>query len=187
MAKINKIRELYHDRYSMYFFVIKNFCRIAYLQSNNDDMRKNMAWDNWIQIHQSLLYKIYIERKYDLIHLVYENNEVVSLSCMEEYDDDTMIGGKRYFTLKEYRGANYFSKYMLDRQLDYCRRHGYKRYVISFCKYNKHLSDRRQGINFNPLPIFKDFKILEDDSIFIPDENGENQIIHYYDLGEISE
>lgn len=187
MDKINKIRELCRNDFRDYFFSIRCFCRIAYYQSDNEDMKRNMAWRDWTQYHQSLLYKIYIENKYSIVHLVYEDDRIVSLSCMEEYDPDIMIGGKRYFTLKEYRGNNYFSKFMLEKQIDYCRRNEYKRYVISFCKYNKHLSNRTQGIDFDPVPLFKGFKILKDDSVFIPDENGDNQIIHCYDIGEVNE
>jgi len=95
---------------------IKDFCYTAISQDRTKKhIKRNM--DPTGISNSSLIYRILKTDKYKnnrgIITPVYYNGKIVSISGSEIYNDDIIIMGKRYFTLREHRHKQLFLRYMI--------------------------------------------------------------------------
>ncbi len=132
---------------------IKEFCSIAYNESNDE----NMSLDDGNNT-PSLLKHIRL-KTIPMITMVLHDEKVISLSGVQKYNEDVCILGKRFYTLKEYRKSpmgkpnNFFQDYMYKPQLSWAVENNFKAALLTFNEHNKKLipvleREQRKGRSF---------------------------------------
>ena len=122
-----------------YIQEIKDFCKIAYEESNDE----NMSLDDGNNT-PSLLKHLRLKTIPMLTMVLYDKN-IISLSGVQKYNEDVCILGKRFYTLKEYRKSpmgkpnNFFQDYMYKPQLSWAVDNNFKVALITFNEHNKKL------------------------------------------------
>ena len=132
---------------------ITKFCEIAYKESDD----KNMSLDTGI--YSSSLLKHIKQNTIPMITIVMHDENIISLSGVQKYNENVCILGKRFYTLKKYRKSpmgkpnNFFQDYMYEPQLTWSINYGFKVALITFNKHNKKLipvleREQRKGRSF---------------------------------------
>ena len=122
-----------------YIKEIKDFCKIAYEESNDE----NMSLDDGNNT-PSLLKHLRLKTIPMVTMVLYDKN-IISLSGVQKYNEDVCILGKRFYTLKEYRKSpmgkpnNFFQDYMYKPQLSWAVDNNFKVALITFNEHNKKL------------------------------------------------
>ena len=122
-----------------YIQEIKDFCKIAYEESNDE----NMSLDDGNNT-PSLLKHLRLKTIPMVTMVLYDKN-IISLSGVQKYNEDVCILGKRFYTLKEYRKSpmgkpnNFFQDYMYKPQLTWAVDNNFKVALITFNEHNKKL------------------------------------------------
>tara|TARA_Y100001938_G_C7846357_1_gene308613 strand:+ start:36 stop:590 length:555 start_codon:yes stop_codon:yes gene_type:complete len=122
-----------------YIQEIKDFCKIAYEESNDE----NMSLDDGNNT-PSLLKHLRLKTIPMVTMVLYDKN-IISLSGVQKYNEDVCILGKRFYTLKEYRKSpmgkpnNFFQDYMYKPQLSWAVDNKFKVALITFNEHNKKL------------------------------------------------
>ncbi len=122
-----------------YIQEIKDFCKIAYEESNDE----NMSLDDGNNT-PSLLKHLRLKTIPMITMVLYDKN-IISLSGVQKYNEDVCILGKRFYTLKEYRKSpmgkpnNFFQDYMYKPQLTWAVDNNFKVALITFNEHNKKL------------------------------------------------
>ena len=122
-----------------YIQEIKDFCKIAYEESNDE----NMSLDDGNNT-PSLLKHLRLKTIPMVTMVLYDKN-IISLSGVQKYNEDVCILGKRFYTLKEYRKSpmgkpnNFFQDYMYKPQLSWAVDNNFKVALITFNEHNKKL------------------------------------------------
>tara|TARA_Y100001972_G_scaffold5521_1_gene5925 strand:+ start:507 stop:1061 length:555 start_codon:yes stop_codon:yes gene_type:complete len=122
-----------------YIQEIKDFCKIAYEESNDE----NMSLDDGNNT-PSLLKHLRLKTIPMITMVLYDKN-IISLSGVQKYNEDVCILGKRFYTLKEYRKSpmgkpnNFFQDYMYKPQLSWAVDNNFKVALITFNEHNKKL------------------------------------------------
>jgi len=155
--------------YKRYFYDIYNFCDRAIddiLESRNKPVNliENMSLE-WFDNHACLLYKLFKEA-YPSVIIIYDNNKVVSIACVEELNKHTLMILKRLYILREYTLKPLLSGIMLPEQVKWAKEHNYERVIFSINKYNKTLIKlvnriiEGKGITIKHSNILKKFRFV---------------------------
>lgn len=124
-----------------HFDEIKAFCRLAVKDSKNKSLRNNMAYVFYENIPEALMNRIYVKKSFLILTLVYDENNLVSLSGVEPFNSSVALIGRRLFKLKSHRNIDIFYDYMLEPQMNYLKDHNFKVGLFSVNDYNKLIFD----------------------------------------------
>lgn len=139
------------------FIDILLFCKKAVTETKlqakeeNRDLSQtivNMNYINWERNNECLLYRIYMAKKFDGINgilvLLYKGDDLVALSGVEMWNENTVSLGKRAYTLKEYRNNLANTKHLMPLQIEWAKKNhpNAKLYIVTTNKYQKNHSFR---------------------------------------------
>lgn len=113
---------------------INNPVILSLLKNQIEEYCKKIEYKELFDIdyhnHSSLLYEIYTKRSYvkpnGSLFLIYDNNHIISISGTQRYNDDICFLAKRHSIVKEHRGKGLYSYHMLQPQVEWAKKNGYK-------------------------------------------------------------
>lgn len=109
---------------------------------------KNMAWENWENNNECLLYRIYKAKKFSNGNGMYTflkyNNQIIASSGVELLNDRVANMGKRSFVFKKYRTNAIINANSFPKQFEWVLQHNREVkdkvdiVLLTFNEYNKH-------------------------------------------------
>lgn len=156
------------QKFDKHFDQIKNFCQEAIKDCKNLTTKENMDYITWKENPSSLMNRLYIKKSFLMLVLLYDKNCLVGLSGIEPYNKEIALIGRRLFILKKYRKGGSFHDFMLEPQINFIRKYGFKLGIITINEYKKSIvkiierSAQNKAPGFiAPLPKYSDFIILD--------------------------
>ena len=139
--------EIVRSDFEKYYNDISLFCLTAIEEMKSASYRdveqtiKNMDYDTWVTNNHCLLYRIYVKRDFSwgngMLCLLYDNDQIVSVSGASKYNDDIAMLARRQYTLNAYKGKGIYHKYSMDVQIEWSKEANCKACVILINEYNK--------------------------------------------------
>lgn len=182
--------------FDSYFDELYKFCQLAEKETTLTKTTNNMKARGWKDHPESLLYRVYHSRKYDnnngAMSILYDTNgDICAFAGVERQTNDIAVMAKRYYVSRKYRFMPLLSTFIINPQIEWAERNGFKVCLITVNEYQRHtvlalfkrMKERKAvvlGENVYPNGnIYEDMKIVPC-KVFI---NGEHQyiIIHYID------
>ncbi len=178
---MRKIDILYKEDLINKFYDIHEFCKAAVVEDNYVGIKRNMDYIFWHKNKHSLLYQIYIAKKYECIMVAYDKNKIIAISGIELYNEDVAIILKRLYVLKNFRKNK---EMFLPLQIDWCKEHNIKMAMITINNYNKKMKSMMDRFITDPstrkrYPIISKFKYHGKMKI-----NSIKQDVYYFKLEE---
>jgi hypothetical protein len=133
---------LVESNFDEYFDEILTFCKKAEIETDLKKTKANMKSDNWADYPESLMFRLYKSKKYSnsngALVMVYNGNELFSISGVEKHNKEIAIIAKRLYVLRKYRTMPIFSTFILNPQIEWAKKEGMKACLITINEYQRH-------------------------------------------------
>lgn len=131
------------EEFKFYYNDILEFCKQAVEESDEQQTKVNMAWENWKTNNECLLYRIFntdklIDNNGACIFLFY-NNKIIGSGGVEIWNKNVASLSKRTFILKKYRVQNLSSRHLTPGCIEWVKKNRpyTKMYMLTYNLYQK--------------------------------------------------
>lgn len=155
---------LIKENFENYRIDIENFCKKAEYETKSVKTKNNMIFTDWDKYPESLLYRIFISKKYDngngAMSLIYDDEDKLCMFAgVEGHNKDIAIMAKRFYVLKKYRKkGTYLSNYILPEQIKWAKEKKYKICLITINKYQTGVLELFKRLKSNNVSLIGETK-----------------------------